>query len=130
MGAWGFRFDENDAAADWLAAFAEAPGWPIVKDALHIDQASYVEIDEGCCAVAAAEIIAAANGHAAPSLDPALRNWATAVANVAEGRRLTGLAAGIIQYLNHHGELADLWQEGDATPWLAEMGDLQKRLTS
>jgi len=129
MGAWGFKFYENDDATDWLADFGEAPAWPLVFTALQVDQTGYVEAPEACCAIASAELVAAANHHPSPALDQSLARWAAADVNAPAGQQMAGLAAGIVQYLAHHGELAELWQEGDDAEWQAEMSDLQKRLT-
>lgn len=129
MGAWGFAFNENDDAADWLADFGEGPGWPQVSSALQIDQTGYVESDQASQAVAAAEIVAAANGHPHPALAVEIVAWIGNEGGRDEGQRMTGLAAGVVQYLMHHGELAELWGEGDATGWAGEMAGLLQRLT-
>lgn len=130
MGAWGFAFHENDGAADWLAEFGDAPSWAQVSTALQIDQTGYVEVDEGAQAVAAAEIVAAANGHPHTALPANIAAWAGSASIRDEGQRMTGLAAGVVQYLMHHGELAELWQEGNADGWTDQMDGLLKRLAA
>lgn len=63
MGAWGSKTFENDDASDWLGGF-ESDGAPAVEAALNavleLDANDYVQAAEAACALAAAEVVAAA----------------------------------------------------------------------
>ena len=126
MGAWGYHFDENDSAADWLDEFSDAPDWAAVADALSASGSDYVELDEGSAAIAAAELVAAANGQASPRLDGKLSEWAKA--NAAEGTSLKASAIAAVAAVRDGGELSELWQEADAAEWLSSLDDLTTRL--
>ena len=62
MGAWGVKTFENDTSLDWVADF-EAEGADALHDALEdvadADSDAEIDADEACCALAAAEIVAA-----------------------------------------------------------------------
>ena len=131
MGTWGYRFDENDAATDWLGDFQASPSWNMVHsafDAVPIGSTSYIGVDECAAAIAAAEVVAAGLGRPSPSLPVQIARWAT---EYTEGTdKLATQAQRTVAYLVDHGELSELWHEGKDTPheWLATMDDLLARL--
>lgn len=110
MGAWGLLFDENDDAADWLADFADAPNWAAIDEAFALDD-DYVEAPEASNAVAAAEIVAAAVGHASPRLDGALKEWASKQTDEGSARRDNAIQA--LKRVRDDSELCELWQESE-----------------
>lgn len=63
MGAWGSKTFDNEDASDWLSGF-ESDGAPAVETALNavleLDANDYVQATEAACALAAAEVVAAA----------------------------------------------------------------------
>ena len=63
MGAEGSKTFEIDDASDWLSGF-ESDGAPAVQTALNavleLDANDYVQATEAACAIAAAEVVAAA----------------------------------------------------------------------
>ena len=66
MGAWGEKAFQNDSALDWLSSF-ESDGLPALHDILatvaDTPGDDYLDVDDGCPAIAAAEIVAAALGR-------------------------------------------------------------------
>jgi hypothetical protein len=68
MGSWGAGSFQNDGALDWLAEL-NADGIRAVRKALtfvaNAPPRSLLDVDDGCFAIAAAEVVAAARGHAA-----------------------------------------------------------------
>jgi hypothetical protein len=127
MGAWGYLFDENDDAADWLADFAESPSWAVVDRALAITDADYVEAPDASNALAAAEVVAAGLGKASPRLEGAVAEWATPQAGAAAARRELAIAA--ITIVRDGSELSELWQEADEyADWQASVNEALARL--
>jgi len=130
MGAWSHGAFENDAALDWLAT-AKGDGLPeTVEDALRsATAASYLEVDEGSSAVAAAMLVAAAlDGDTENLPDDAralVRGWHTAPA-------LRQLALGALDAASGpRSELASLWGEGpDASAWRVGIERLRARLAA
>ncbi len=131
MGTWGYRFGENDGAADWLRDFEASPSWNKVHhafDAIPVGANGYAEVDECAAAIAAAEIVAAGLGHPSTGLSASVAQWAIKHKDGTE--KLTTQAQRTVAYLVDHGELSELWNEGGNPPheWLATMDDLLTRL--
>jgi len=131
MGAWGHRFDENDAAADWLSEFEASPSWNkvhIAFDAISVNSKNYVEVDECAAAIFAAEVVAAGLGRPSAGLSTASAQWTIKQKDGTE--KLTAQAQRTVAYLVDHGELSELWNESGDPPheWLATMYDSLARL--
>lgn len=130
MGAWGHRSFENDSALDWLGDLAD--GGASVHDALEGvlgSEEEYLEVDEGSSALAAAELVAAARSQREDRLNDDARAWLAtgAEAITAEDARLAARA--VERVLDEEtSELAQLWAEGDATAWRADVAELLARL--
>jgi hypothetical protein len=122
VGAWGTESFENDAALDWLGDLAE--GEPAqFRDALALVRGAepddYVDADDACAALAAAELVAAARtgkNERLPDDAAVIRPDDAALARAAIERVLTG------------SELGELWHEGNAEPWRASVAELLRRL--
>jgi hypothetical protein len=127
MGAWGSGPFDNDAAGD----FADGVTVARIRKALdHIVRAKQPpEADEASAAVAAAECIAAARGHAPRAFPedlgaklPAWRKAFTA--------KDVSLARRALERVRKDSELADLWRESNAKGWLRALDDLAKHLAA
>jgi Domain of unknown function (DUF4259) len=135
MGAWGAGLFDNDDARDWAADFERAPSQQALREAFEavIGVEDYLERDPGSHALAAAEVLAAARGRSCRDLPPALRNWAVANQGVATPDLVTQALAAIDRVMTvESSEVAQLWAEtardADADAWLANVGDLRRRL--
>ncbi|WP_420382458.1 DUF4259 domain-containing protein [Novosphingobium sp.] len=127
MGAWGFQFDENDDAADWLADFVDAPSWEAVDHALAMTGSGYVEAPDASAALAAAEIVAAGLAKASPKLEIRMTEWASKNASDAVPRRQHAIDA--VKRVRDDSELNELWQEADEyTDWQASVNETLSRL--
>jgi hypothetical protein len=122
MGAWGPGNFENDAALDWLGQ--EGLDVPHVARALRADGDS----DECEHALAAAELVAAWNGHAVAELPRAAEAFL-------EQRRggpkaeLIAKARECVAAIAADSELLALWKDdGNPGPWKAVQQDLLGRL--
>ena len=128
MGTWNTSSFDNDDAQDWLAELDEAEDTDILTEALSAvaENEDYVEAPEAQQAVAAAEVVAAMNGHPAADLPGEAATWSQRHGSA--DSTLAGLARRAVTRVQTDSELKELWDEGDATDWNAMMSDLAARL--
>ena len=118
MGTWGIGPFSNDSAADLLGSLDDAEpavAVALLRDALTaVDNDSYLQVDVGQAAVAAAAIVAAQR-PGGPRLDPT-----TVPVSLAEGSgldlpdELDRLAlAALDRVVGERCEVGDLWAEGE-----------------
>lgn len=133
MGAWGAGSFQNDAALDWYEEFRSA-GTAAVDDAFSAAEiADYVDVDEGCAALAAAEIVAAAFGKPL-SEQPAdfsdlLARYQDFVKELPDVRARA--ISAVKRAVAESSELSELWSEGGdgaAKEWMDLVNDLLSRL--
>jgi hypothetical protein len=130
MGAWGAGHFENDTAADWIAEIAEDGSADDVREALSrvVEADEYVEAPDGCEALAAAEVVAAARGRAPAEADEDAVAAAARMPELAADAPLA-LAALAAVLDPERSELHQLWDEAEPEEWLAAVADLRARLT-
>jgi len=152
MGAWGTGSFENDDALDWVIGWETAsegegtendPGriaFVIGAMAVAVDHKGYLEVDGGSAALAAAEVVAAANGKPSAAMKPGpeadkalteLASWARGqharLLNDPEVRALARQA--VTRTTGKDSEIAELWDESEqSAEWRAAAEDLGKRL--
>jgi hypothetical protein len=129
MGAWGSGSFENDDAGDW-AFDLEEEGVKIIESALNaVASEDYVEAPECSCAIAAAEVVAAAVGRPT-SADTCDEVEQFLAGKPAIGQDLVDLAKkAMARVLADDSELRELWEESDSfDEWKAIVTDLQARL--
>ncbi len=134
MGTWGHTAFENDQALDWFSNELEhsadnstlASAFEAIVSA---DANGYIDTDEACSALAAAEIVAAMIGRPLENLNPTIADWVARHPIEIDD----GLIAAAIQAVTRvaaNSELRDLWEEGDTSgPWGASNADLLRRLS-
>lgn len=114
MGAWGVGIYENDTAADWVGDL-EADGASVIGSALREAlEVEYLDVDVGCRALAAADVIGRLRVGEPAIADPdAVRTWiASHPAEPSEG--LLRLAERAVdRVLGAESELVALWAETD-----------------
>lgn len=132
MGAWGSRTFENVDAADFVAEF-EQEGVVAISRALDAacGAGGYIEAPDGSMALAAAAIVAAANGGTGLLSEPA----ETALRHVSNWQALSGLKGKAIRAVDcvggQNSELIELWNEADpadADGFKAEIKRLREAL--
>ncbi|HZW07711.1 MAG TPA: DUF4259 domain-containing protein [Phycisphaerales bacterium] len=152
MGAWGTGIFENDDALDWVLGWQEAgegegtadePGrisFVIGAMAVAVDHKGYLDVDAGGCALAAAEVVAAACGKPSPAMKPGpeadealaeLAAWVrTPHAKVLNDPDVRALARQAVdRACGPESEAAELWDESEhAAAWRAAVDDLRSRL--
>jgi hypothetical protein len=129
MGAWGVGAFDNDTALDWLDTL-ERLGTEALLAAFQsiAEEDARIEVGEARIALAAAEAVAAARGHAPPDLPGELAEWVEARGSAVDAA-LAAQAAGAVKRIHDASDLRDLWAEDDsAGEWDGRMGDLLERL--
>lgn len=131
-GAWGSGAFDNDDALDFATDLARQQDAALVYQTLRAvrDRTGYLEAPDGSAAVAAAEVVAALNGHPCKGMPEALEKW------IQRQKRPTkeqvSLAVAAVQRVRGAGsELGELWADAkpsDRRQWEAAMSDLMKRL--
>ena len=130
MGAWGHGILENDGGADWICDMAERQVASVIDRALRSvsNDAGYVDVDEASEALAAADFVAAAAGHAASDYAKEFENLAKSDPKFAAPERIMA-ALGAVDRVLADSELNDLWKETeDYGKWRAVVEDLRSRL--
>lgn len=128
VGVWGPGSFENDGALDWLGILTEGTRLDPVADAFAtVEAAEYAEAPDAEAAVAAAEIVAALLGRPSRSLPDEASAWVRAHPAMPSGT-LVARASAALARIRSDSEVKDLWEEGDASEWVACMDDLARRL--
>jgi len=129
MGVWGTGAFENDAAIEWSSDLAEAD-LTFVMDTLSSAQEvedDELDVDLGCTAVAACEVIARLQGRSVRTgvMDEVLDEWVRS-----HPTRLTAdavkLATNVLDRVTRESELAQMWR-GDMT-WMSQVKELRRRV--
>ena len=134
MGAWGYRNFENDSAMDFVGEFLESPTEIAISDSLAfvLDAAAdeeYIEVDEASAALAAAEIVAAVIGRAAPDLPEKLSAMIQET-GFETSQKLVARARKAVSVISRESELQELWAEGgEPNEWRQVQRELLTRLS-
>ncbi len=130
MGAWGTGSFENDDAMDWVSELAAGSGDAALRAALMRVASGddhYLESPDCSIAIAAAEAVAAAQGHPSGSLPEEVARWVETKPIVAT--ELAAVAMAAVDRIVRKSELKDLWDESDSPEaWRDAMTDLRRRL--
>jgi hypothetical protein len=132
MGAWGYGNFDNDSALDWVIELERDDTLNTVETALMAITATeeYLDADECCFALAAAEVVAALVGKPAADLPNEVTNWVSAH-QALDARPLLDTARRAVQAVltSEDSELRELAMEADdPAEWEAAVNDLQQRL--
>jgi hypothetical protein len=127
MGAWGEKAFQNDSAHDWVTEL-EMGGLATLRETLSAVATAgvedYLDVDDGCRAIAAAEVVVAGLGLR-DGATPAVRTWlATHRGDLDEEDRDLARRA-VERVLCGQSELRELWEENGAeSPWHADVRTL------
>lgn len=137
MGAWGQGAFDNDDAADWSWEFETADlaaGLRLITDALTVvaqaDDGTYLQVDDGSRAVAAAALVASINGRPIDEspYNETARQWIARVRPSTDAV-LTDLARqAVIRAAGPNSELTQLWGEAESSSWRSGMDKLRDKL--
>ena len=134
MGAWGHRNFENDSAMDFVGDFLESPTETALSDALAIvidasAEEQYIEVEEASAALAAAEMVAAANGRGSSDFPQELSALLKKTGFV-PNEKLMKKARKAVSVVLKESELQELWAEsGEPNEWQDVQTDLLARLS-
>ncbi len=128
MGAWGHRTFEDDTACDWLGEFRRRPAMAHIESALDAALGpGFIDDLAGSQSLAAAEVVAALNGHPAAGLNAEVAAWVTVQPPV--GAELLSKARSVVARVVGGSELRDIWLDaGSVAAWETAVGQLQARL--
>jgi hypothetical protein len=130
MGTWGAGSFENDDALDWLDELLETNDASLIEETLKfvLDQGDeYLEAPEASRAVAAVQIIAAANNAACPDLPEDAKLWIRL--HPIKSKSVIQLASRVLHRIKTSSELKELWEESDYfLEWTKVINDLEMRL--
>ena len=106
MGAWEPSNFGNDDASDWLYDLSESSGADLLQEAFSaISGHDYPEIPDCCIALAAAEIVACAQGKPPSDLPEEVRKWIGNQVEVAAIKALRKPAIAIVNKISIKSEL-------------------------
>jgi hypothetical protein len=132
MGTWNAQSFANEQALDWLTELLDEQDVYFIHNTLEIiadypgDEAP--NIWDCHCALAAAEMVAAAKGNPPAQFPAAARKWLQS--NPLElDDELMSFVQKAIERIETHSELKQSWQEGpEVAQWYEAISDLRNRL--
>lgn len=130
MGVWGTGAFENDAACEWSADLADASDLSFVTETLSSAQDvddDELDVELGCAAVAACEVIARLQGRAGrrDAMGDLIDQWVRSHPT-RPTPAVIQLATNVLDRVTGGSELALMWR-GDST-WLTQVKDLRRRV--
>ena len=132
MGAWGFQTFENDDALDWADGLSKTQDSSFVAHAFENvprDETHPLGVRTACCALAAAEVVAALSSTKVASLPEAVAVWAKT--NPVVPPELAEEARRSVRRILVDSALRELWEEsGDYEGWYSAVHDLLTRLSA
>jgi len=131
MGAWGHRAFDNDEAGDWGSEM-EMRGWEAVSSAVRAVSAlpddEYLELTEASWAIAAAEVVAAAEDGDTSNLPEEVRAALAELGRMPDESMIAEAQKAVARVLEQS-ELKELWQESDYyDQWREDVEALAARL--
>jgi hypothetical protein len=132
MGAWGFSTFENEDAMTWIQNLTPQSVLDEVEAAIDLVASrgleGYLETQECCCALAAAEIVAASLGRPAEIVPPEI-GVLQAHINARSLPTLAHQALTVIERIEAESELRELHEAADGMEaWMDQLDDLRVRL--
>jgi hypothetical protein len=129
-GAWGPGSFDNDDALDWAHLCTESTGSAVIGSALQAAmQPGALEASVGAAAVAAAELVAAANGKPGKTLPKDLSDWLNRQPRQ-EIVKFAQVARKALTRVRDRrvSELHQLWEESTDKQWVSTITELEARL--
>lgn len=134
MGAWSPHSFGNDEALDWLNDLIDEHDIYFIHNTLEII-ADFPTDDKPeswdcCCALAAAEMVAAAHGKPGSDMPEEAREWLEAYDFEADDEAMT-LARKAVERVERDSWLREAWEEsGESAKWYDSLADLKARLAA
>lgn len=133
MGSWDVSTFANDQARDWLSNLIRANRSELIFKALvvvaKLPDEEYLQAPDCECAMAAAELVAAAAGNRASYLPDEAVGWLSTQKNFIAGSGIVELALKAVNRIAFYSELKELWADTDSSrDWMNLVDDLRRRL--
>ena len=133
MGAWGTGSWDNDDACDWVYELEETKDLDLIIQTLKAitnPEVDYLENTVCCEALAAAEVVAAANSKPGNDLPEEVQTWLAEIHPRIDSSTME-LARRVVKIIGQKSELLELWQESsNYSDWQAAVANLKARLSS
>jgi hypothetical protein len=134
MGAWGVLAFDNDDANDWAYELDGVNDLSLVETALAAVEGAddYLEVTEACNALAACEVLARLRGNFGyqNAYTEKVDLWVKKHPLKPSAELIARASSVLDRILADGSELRELWEEADATEWLASISDLRGRMTA
>jgi hypothetical protein len=131
-GAWGYKSFENDDALDWVENFLKLGGQSAVQKTIAsvAKGRGYLQAPDGCYAIAACEVLAAAQGRASPDLPKDVAALAKRLSSKPSDAVRKDARDALDRILGKESELNELWREADDSfeKWKKTVEDLKSRV--
>lgn len=131
-GAWGFKSFENDDALDWVDNFLKQGGQSAVEKTIAsvAKGRGYLQAPAGCYAIAACEVLAAAQGRPTADLPPDVASLAKRLSSKPSDAVRKSARDALERILGAESELNALWKEakGSFEMWKKAVEDLKSRV--
>lgn len=129
MGAWGAGTFENDSALDWVAELEKTSDLELIRSTFaDTFEEEYLDADEGTCALAAAEVVAAMAGHPG-TIPDGVKAWIDRVDVELTPTDIALALRSAERVRAHDSELVELWSEsGGPDEFLDVLHELEARL--
>ena len=130
-GAWGHKSFENDDALDWVENFLKSGGQSAVEKTIAsvAKGSGYLEAPQACYAIAACEVLAAAQGRTSPDMPAEVAAIAKKLpSKVSDSVRKNARDA--LDRILTGSELNDLWKDskGSFEKWKKTVEGLKSRV--
>ena len=131
-GAFGYKSFENDDALDWVENELKSGGQRAVERtiALVARGRGYLEAPEACYALAACEVLAAAQGRPSNDLPKDVATIAKRLPSKPDEAVRKNARSALERILGPESELREIWKDSDAyfEKWKATVEDLKARV--
>ena len=131
-GAWGYKSFENDDALDWIANSLTPDGQSAVEKTITsvAKGRGYLEAPDGSSAIAACEVLAAAQGRPSHDLPKDVAALAKKLSSKPSDSIRNSARKALERILGEESELNALWKDakGDFEKWKKMVEDLKSRV--
>ena len=131
-GAWGYKSFENDDALDWVENFLKEGGQSAVEKTIATvaKGKGYLQAPEACYAIAACEVLAAAQGRPSPDLPKDIAAYANKLSAKPSAAVRKNARDALDRILGKESEISELWKDAKTSSgeWKKTIEDLKSRV--
>jgi hypothetical protein len=131
-GAWGYTSFANDDALDWVENFLKSGGQNAVEKTIArvAKGRGYLQASDGCYALAACEVLAAAQGRPSADMPKDIALLAKKISSKPSDSVRKNARDALDRILGQDSELSELWKEAGESfeKWKKTVEDLKSRV--